>query len=147
MPGVTRRFERGPITYPAGEAITGGQLVVPGTAGTAGTVVVAGADAADVLGVATTDAGPEPTRAGTSGGYPTYNEVALPQHVAVDGFGTVYPLTCAGAVAFGAKVKAAANGQVVEWDSAADGVELIVGQCVETGGVASGAKGLIRITV
>lgn len=51
----------------------------------------------------------------------------------------VYNVTYAGAVVVGAKLKAAANGQVVTWVSGTDAADRIVGVCVEPAGVAGAA--------
>lgn len=151
MPGIVTRFETGPQTFPVGVAITGGQLVQPGSGGTAGTVIVGTDDSLTILGVAKTDAAPEPEIA-TSGSLSI--DIHIPRgHVAVDHLG-VAKLTAAGAIAFGDFVGAAADG-AVKTVAAVSGSYVqaeinantrgIVGKCVATAGIADGARGDIRL--
>lgn len=151
MGGIVTVFEHGPITYPVGVAITGGQLVMPGSGGTAGKVIVATDGALTVLGVAKTDAAPEPS-------VPTTPSLAIDVHiprgdVAVIHHGAVR-LTAAGAINFGDLVGAAANG-TVKTIAAAGGAysqsEInantrgIIGVCIDVAGIADTAKGLILL--
>jgi hypothetical protein len=151
MPGIVEFMKLGPITYPVGATITGGQLVMPGSGGTAGKVIVATDNALTCLGLALTDAAVEPT-------IPTAPSVTIDVHiprghVAVAHIG-VFRLVATGAIAFGDFVGCAANG-TVKTIAAAGGAYSqtevnantrgIIGQCVEPGGIANTVAGKIRL--
>lgn len=151
MPGLTEVFKLGPITYPVGATIAGGQLVMPGSGGTAGKVIVATADTLACLGVALTDAAVEPS-------VPTTPSVAIdihiPRgHVAVAHIG-VFRLVAAGAIAFGDYVGVATGGVVKTVAAAGSSFSQaevnantrgIIGVCVEPGGIADTVAGKIRL--
>lgn len=88
------------ITRLANAAITGGQLVTAGG-------LVAGAGSADWLGVASHDVP-------TGGLFGVYSE-------------GVQRLTASGAIAVGARVKAAANGQITTYTAGTDAADTLVG--------------------
>lgn len=140
MSSIQPRFTSGPRTYTAGETILGGQLV---EARAASLIGVAPDASKKVLGVAQKDAVAATTGNRTVDGAGTLSTLLTPSEVAVlsDEF---VPVTYSLATAFGAKLAAAANGQVRPW-LAADGPEAIVGRCEELAGVAAGAVGLAHI--
>jgi hypothetical protein len=144
MSGVTPRYSvDAPITYTvkSDQAVTGGQLV---EVVTGGVIQPASAGSATVVGVATKNA------RGTYNPYSTTGEgdflmdaSGVGSQVAVErGY---FKVTFAANTTVGAKLKAAANGQVTPWVSGTDGAEKIVGECAEAAGVTSGAVGLARI--
>lgn len=125
-------------------AIEGGMLVVPSTNATVNPGVqgidVAGATALNCLGVAARRAEKASLQdlTGTDGdGYP----VAYPNPV--NELTTVYKNAIvkvtytAAAVAYGVKLKTAANGQVQAWVSGTDSPAAIVGECRVVGGMSS----------
>jgi hypothetical protein len=141
------------------EAITnillGGQLVVPsGTTGASGlqTVVAAGANAINCIGVAQSDAVPVSLQAanvtGTSAwdaGYPAI-DTSVPDATVAVYQDCVAPITYgAGAVAFGAKLKCGATGTVVAHVSGTDAPERCIGSCAQPGGTAGGVIALVRL--
>lgn len=138
----TRIFDvDAPVTYQVktGTQINPGQLV-EATAG--GVVQPASAGSATNLGVALHIAlGTDPAVPGVT----SYNASVLDESAATPYPGTlsvspgIFNVTYAAAATFGAKLKAAANGQVTPWVSGTDAAGLIVGICVEPAGVAGGA--------
>ena len=92
----------GPAGYIAEEAVTGGQVVAPGTAGG---VVVAAADAAVVLGVALVDAAPTDLEVGDI-------TVARPRMTSVAYGPAEVKLAYTGALAHGDKVGVDVGGAV-----------------------------------
>lgn len=113
MGGVVARFERGPVTFEATEAIVGGQLV---EARTASKVGVAAVGSKVVLGVATKDAIPASGQAalqvGNTGYSLPFTDTAVPTpYVPVDPMG-FYVMTYAATATFGQRLVAAAAGQV-----------------------------------
>jgi hypothetical protein len=139
MPSVVTRFQTGPRTYPAVEAITGGQLVEARVGG----VGVAAAGSLVVKGVAKDDASNTgtPLTPTTVAGHPQLAAFVVPTSVAVEsGHRTVMGVTYAAAATFGQKLIAAANGQVTPAGATPD-ARTIVGECDEPAGVASGATG------
>lgn len=94
------------ITRALTGTVTGGRLVTAAGA-------QAGANAADVIGVASRD--------GVSG-----DRIA----VFTDG---VHRLVATGSIAIGARVKSAANGTVQTWVSGTDAADLMIGRALEAG--------------
>lgn len=143
MSGVIPRFERGPVTYPAIEAVTGGLLVE----GRVGGVGLAAVGSLRVIGVATKDAKPATSAETTDLQGRTvldaYQDTAT---VAVGSTGFWY-LTYAAAAVFGQRLVAAAGGQVTPYVTATHGADAIVGYCAEPSGVTAGAKGISKISV
>jgi len=144
MSGVTPRYSvDAPITYvvKSDQAVTGGQLV---EVVTGGVIQPASAGSATVVGVATKNARGTYNPYGTTGeGDFLMDASGVGNQVAVErGY---FKLTFAANTTVGAKLKAAANGQVTPWVSGTDGAEKIVGECAEAAGVTSGAVGLARI--
>jgi hypothetical protein len=135
MSGVNYTLQHGPDTFEVNVAVTGGMLVEPD--GTTGKVKPAGAGSLKVLGVAATDALP----AGSDN--PLNFAVARP-FTAVYYTSVDIKVTYTNAATFGAKLIAAANGQVTPAGATPDSAS-IVGICTEPGGVAAGAKGRIRL--
>ncbi|GAA4809594.1 MULTISPECIES: capsid cement protein [Tomitella] len=119
MSGINVKFKTGPITFEAEAKVTGGQVVVPGTA--ARTIKPAAAGAANVLGVALTDAAPE----GAS-----TNFVAVPTHAAVATCPAVVPIASDGTAAAGDLVVADADGAVKK-SAGTETVGEIVGRVIE----------------
>ena len=154
MPGIRPVFEKGPLTFSAttaanGGLITGGKLVEPD--GTTGRIKVAVAGSAKVLGVAVGDAAPSDMASGDTTdlwGNPVTNMTNHPNEVAV-AYQGVWLLTNrgAGAIGFGDLVVAAGTagnaGGVAS--RAAEGLETVVGRCVEPGGIVAGQKGKILL--
>lgn len=135
-------------------AISGGHLVVPHSGATnAGVqgIDTAGAAAANVLGVAARDAIPVglQTTVGTDAdGFPIVNP-DQPNELTAVWKGCVVPVTyTAAAVAYGAKLQAAAGGAVAAYSdtSGAGDPATIVGECRVVGGMgAAGGVGLALI--
>jgi len=153
MPGVVTRFEIGPITFPVGVVVTGGQLLQPGSGATAGQLIIGTDGSLTIFGVAKTDAAPEPAVATT----PSQNlDIHIPRgHVAVAHIGS-FDLTATGAIAFGDYVGAAANGTVKTIAAAGaafvqaeinNNTRGIIGRCIATAGIANGVRGLIRLSI
>lgn len=144
MSGVTPRYSvDAPITYTvkSDQAVTGGQLV---EVVTGGVIQPASAGSATVVGVATKNARGTYNPYGTTGeGDFLMDASGVGNQVAVErGY---FKVTFAANTTVGAKLKAAANGQVTPWVTGTDGAEKIVGECAEAAGVTSGAVGLARI--
>lgn len=135
MAGVRPNMERGPATYVANVAIAGGQLVMPDTGGT---IKPATAGATSVIGVAADDALPASARTAT-------NFATFRPEVAVYSAPAEVPVTFAATTLFGAKVKAAANGQVTPWITGTDAADLIVGRCTEPAGVSAAGVGRLKL--
>lgn len=144
MSGVTPRFTvDAPITYvvKSDQAVVGGQLL---EVVTGGVVQAASAGSSTVVGVATKNA------RGTYNPYSTTGEGDFlmdasgvgNQVTAERGY---FKMTFAATTLVGAKLKAAANGQVTPWVTGTDGAEKIVGECAEAGGVSAAGVGLARI--
>lgn len=137
MGSVIYALQHGPDTFEVNVAVTGGMLVEPDAA--TGKVKPATAGSLKVLGVAAADANPAGTDTAT-------NFANARPHVAVYYAPVDVKVTYTGAATFGAKLIAAANGQVTPAGATPDAAS-IVGICTEPGGVAAGAKGRIRLTV
>lgn len=143
MASVVPNKIHGPETYFVRSAVDGGQLVQCHAASKK--VEVAGADSATVLGVAAYPAAPLGSTGGdgtTFGGNPTFDRSGLQEEVAVHWTG-VFKLKAAAAVNWGQLVKAAAAGAVTP-AGGSDGA-LVVAQCVDPDGVASGDWGFFRL--
>lgn len=143
MASVIANKIHGPETYFVNEAVDGGQLVQAHIASKK--VEVADADSALVMGVALYPAAPAGTTGGdgtTFGGNPTFDRSGLQEEVAV-AFTGVFKLKATANVAWGDLVKAGAAGSVVPIGASA--ATLIVAQCVDPDGVASGAWGFFRL--
>lgn len=110
-------------TYTAGATITGGQVVA--ITGADRTVQPAGATSLVAAGVALHDAASGDT------------------DLAVARVG-VWPLTAAGAITRGARVKAGAAGTVSAWVSGTDSAAAIIGYALEA--IGDTLKGRIRLT-
>ncbi len=150
MGAIPQVRKTGPKSYPAAEAVTGGQLVEGRATASVG---VAAAGSFKVLGVALNDAVAtlvtEPVN-GVLDTAPTGTRVLVSSRDEV-------PVTYAEAAAFGDALVAAAAGQVRPWRATdPDGAgpltadtdpRAIVGRCTEPGGVAAGAVGLAFINV
>ena len=144
MSGIRPRLSNaGPNTYPAGEAIKGGQIVqahVDGKArkGQAGSVTV--------LGVAEIDAKPWANPVSVDAdGFDVVNTSPLPTEVVV-GMGR-YNVTYTADCAWGAALVAGANGAVSPAGAAPD-ARTVIGYCDEPGGVVVATKptGLANIS-
>lgn len=144
MSGVTPRYTvDAPVTYTvkSDQAVVGGQLL---EVVTGGVVQKASAGSATVVGVATKNARGTYDPYGTTGeGDFLMDASGVGNQVTAERgyFKVTYAANCT----VGAKLKAAANGQVTPWVTGTDGAEKIVGECAEAGGVTSGAVGLARI--
>lgn len=147
MAGVIPKFTTGPVTYKAGQAIKGGQLVEARGARVdiaAGTVGVAGAGSLLVLGVATTDAKPATDPNSTDEfGNPVLDTSGVSEFTAVGvGF---YPVLFTTNAGHGQALIAAAGGGVAAAGAAPD-ARSVVGYCAEPNGVVAGATGLAKIS-
>lgn len=134
-------------TYEAVDAdLAAGVLVIPSTTATSDPslqgIKVAGDAALNVLGVSLKSAVINANQAGDSSftesyGYPG-TDVSVPSPTLTVARHCNAPLTyTAVAVAYGAKLAAAASGHVRAWVSG-DGAAAIVGECSQPGGVGSG---------
>lgn len=137
--------------YEAVAVVQGGQLVVPAAGATnAGVqgITVAGAAATNVLGVAARRAEPVASQnlAATDGdGYPVAYPNPVNELTAVYKGCVVEVTYTAAAVGYGAKLVAAANGEVAPAAAGTDAQEL-VGECRVVGGMgAAGGTGLAYI--
>lgn len=138
MSGVHYTLQHGPDTFEVNAAVIGGMLVEPD--GSTGKIKPAAAGSTKVLGVAANDANPTGTDTAT-------NFANHRPHVAVYYSPVDIKVTYAGAATFGAKLKAAANGQVTPWVSGTDAADLIVGVCTEPAGVSAGQVRRMRLAV
>lgn len=154
MTGVTKVRTGDADVYEATAVVEGGQLVIPGgTATNPGKVgvVPSTAGAANVLGVASRRAEPVANQnlASTDGdGYPVVYPNPVNELVTVYKHAVVEVTYTAAAVAYGAKLQAAASGAVTAYSdaSAAGDPATIVGECRVVGGMGSGGgKGLALI--
>jgi hypothetical protein len=145
MAGVVARTRFGPETYEVNTGVTGvtgGLLVEPDS--TTGKVKLAANESDVWLGVALYDAQPAGTSGeGTSNGFFALNAAVPQPEVAVAWHG-VHKLknSAAGALAFGALVVTAANGEVKAKGAA---TSRVVGQVVQTTGALAGATVLVRL--
>lgn len=136
------RFKKGPLTLIAGATILEDQIVVPGSGGTAGKAIVAGADATNALGVARVGAvaaGTDPVGVTVDVlGNPIMSTAGITDEFAAERHG-VFRLRARGTIAFGDKIKCGATGGVVKWVPGTDLAETKIGQCVDpAGGVNAG---------
>lgn len=144
MAGVNRVRSGDSDIYEATEVVEGGQLVVPATGATnpgVQGIAVAGAGAANVLGVAARRAEPlaDQSLTGTDAdGYPVAYANPVNELTAVYKDAVVQVTYTAAAVGYGDKLIAAANGAVAAAPAATDAQE-IVGECRVVGGM--GAAG------
>lgn len=132
-------------TYSVVQAVAPGQLV---EARTGGLVGVAAAGSASVLGVAEHYAMPADAAPTSEPDGNTIVDVAQPgpyNPALTVGVG-IYQVTYAAAALFGALLKSAASGAVTPWVSGTDAAGLIVGRCVQPGGVSGAGVALARIT-
>lgn len=144
----TPKYSNGPQNLIAGVELKGGQLVMFGSGGTVGQVIVATADTPACIGVVITDA--EPASAASTGtdtfGFP-YVSAAVPGEVIAVGQEGVFLLKAAATIAAGAAVKVAAAGTVTTFVDGTDASLRRVGRCVDPAGIASGALGLVKLTL
>lgn len=138
MAGALPTKWTGPDTCEVSVPVSGGQLVVPD--GTTGKVKPSAGGETTVLGVALTDAQPR----GSAPTNPIHTNWPSP-YTSVAHSGVDIIVTYAAAAPYGARLKAAANGQVTPYVSGTDTADMIVGICTEPRGVAEGAKGRARI--
>lgn len=149
MTSVIPKFEKGPVTYEVASAVTGGRLV---QARTDGKIEHAAAGSTKVLGVASRNARPfaESDQSGTTvQGYPYHDASvgAVTPHVAVYKSPYIVPVAFAAAAAFGAALKAAADGRVTPWITGTDPADLIIGYSESTVTTAStDPNGLVKLT-
>lgn len=141
MAQTVARTRFGPETFEVNVAVAGGQLVEPDAA-TGKVKPTATASTSTWLGVALYDAQPAGTTGdGTAyGAYPIISADVPRPEVAVAWHGT-FKLKATAALNFGDVVYAGVNGEVQK----AVATGRAVGQCIQTGGVAAGAYGLIRL--
>jgi hypothetical protein len=145
-----------PLVYEnvTGAVILGGKLAVPNAGATFDPTVqgfaAAGDAAKNVLGVTEHDTVPRSLRAATENGttsydagYPTY-DASVPDATTTVYNDVVGYMNYTAACANGAKLAAAANGDVRPWVTG-DGPDAIVGSCVQPGGVTAPGRALARI--
>jgi hypothetical protein len=155
MPGIRPVFEKGsPLTFAATSVANGGNMragILVEPDGTTGKIKPAVAGSTRVLGLLLTNTVADnyggPAAAQDAWGNDLIdNSHQYPNTAAVASSG-VWDLVVASAVAFGQHVKAGADGTIVADDNGgAATFGQIVGQCVEPGGIANGAKGRIRLS-
>lgn len=153
MAGVNKVRTGDADVYEAvGATVNGGQLVVPVTGATnAGVqgIEAAGDAAVNVLGVAARTAIPvaDANLEGTdANGYPVTNVSTINELTTVYKHAVVAVTYTAAAVAFGAKLAAAANGGVRAFVAGTDASDAVVGECRVVGGMgAAGGTGLALI--
>ena len=140
MVQTVARTRMGPETFDVNVAVTGGQLVMPDAA----TGKVKPTDSTNVvnwLGVALYDAQPATaTGEDTVFGFPRIDTAVPRPEVAVAWHGT-FKLLAAEALNFGDVVYAGTLGRVQK----AVATGRAVGQVIQTGGIANGAYGLVRL--
>ena len=139
MPQTVARTRFGPETFEVNVAITGGMLVEFDAA--TGKIKPAVVDSTKWLGVALYDAQP----AGTTGATSTWGfatvDTSVPQpNVAVAWQGS-FKLKAAAAMNAGDIVYCAANGEIQKATTTGRAVGIVIA----TGGIASGAFGLVRL--
>ena len=152
MAGVVKTRQGDDDVYEATAVVNGGDLVIPsgGTVVNAGKVGIqqAGAGALNVLGVASRRAEPVANQnlAGTDGdGFPVAYPNPVSELVTVYKHCVTTVVYTASAVAFGAKLIAAANGQVAAAGASPDS-RSVIGECRVVGGMgAGGGAGLAYI--
>ena len=144
-------------TYEAVDAnLSAGVLVIPSTTATVSGlqgIKVATDAAKNVLGVAMkntiTEANQAAAQSGSeSDGYPFVYPDGPLATTAVESHGVFQLTYTASAVAYGAKLCAAASGSVRAWVCGTDGADAIIGFCANPGGVSgSGGLGLVRVNL
>lgn len=152
MAGINKVSTGDQDVYEATVVIAGGLLVVPAAGATnpgKQGIALAGATALNVLGVAARLAEPVANQnlsSTDSDGYPVTYANPVSELTTVYKHAVVPVQYTAVAVAFGAKLKAAAAGKVAAWVSGTDPADAIVGECRQVGGVgAGGGTGLALI--
>lgn len=146
MPGVLHTFDKGPLTFSANVNILGGMVVEPD--GTTGRIKPATAASTKCIGVALGDAAAynyAPADSTDAWGNSIANMNPFPPNETAVAFQGVMKLKAAGAIAFGDLVIAAANGEVAT--IGAGTFAQVIGRCVEPGGIASGARGKINLSM
>lgn len=147
MTGVPRTQSGDAIVYEATEVIAGGLLVVPAAGATnpgVQGIAKAGATALNVLGVTSRLAEPVANQnlTATDGdGYPVVYPNPVSELVTVYKNAVVDVTYTAVAVAYGVRLKTAANGQVQAWVSGTDSAAAVIGECRVVGGM-TGAGGV-----
>jgi hypothetical protein len=151
MAGINKVVTGDQDVYEAVAVVDGGNLVIPAAGATLPGkqgITKAGDAAKNVLGVAARRAEPVASQNLTStdaDGYPVTYPNPVSELTTVYRSAVVPVVYTAVAVGFGAKLAAAANGQVRAW-VAGDGADAIIGECRQVGGVsASGGVGLALI--
>jgi len=152
MAGVPKTRQGNDDVYEATEVIDGGLLVVPAAgavnAGVQG-IAKAGATALNVLGVTSKRSEPVASQGLTAtdaDGYPVTYPNPVSELVTVYKNAVVNVTYTAVAVAYGVRLKTAANGQVQAWVSGTDSAAAIIGECRVVGGMsAAGGVGLALI--
>lgn len=139
MTAIPVHRKTGAKSYPAVEAISGGQLVEGRTTGSGG-VGVAAAGTAKCLGVATNDAVAALVTDPVNG---VLDTAPLGTRVNVQ-HGVEVPVKYAANAALGDKLVAAALGTVTPAGATPD-ARTIVGECTQVGGVLAAATGLAWI--
>lgn len=137
MSGINIKTRMGPETYQVAASVTGGQVVIADATDN-NLVTPSVGPAANVLGVALNDG--EPAGSDVNTHFATHRP-----DVGVAYSPAVVHCTFVDAVEFGALVTSAADGQVQALGAGTFGQ--VLGRCVEPGGVAPGAQGLVRLMV
>lgn len=145
MTGVVPTLQLGPVTYSCAEDVSAGQLVEGRTGGLIG---VAAAKSGKVLGVAMKDGAATETTSGS----PLVLDAPRVQIPVAQAPATIR-VTYAAAATFGARLTAAASGQVTlatatgtdDSGTVTLSIDPVIGFCAEPDGVASGDVGLIKL--
>ena len=157
MSAITKVSHGDDQTYEAVDAdLAAGVLVIPSTTATSSGlqgIKVATDAAVNVLGVSAkscvTAANQAADSVGNEGyGYP-FVDASVPTALTAVYSHAIVPLTyTAAAVAYGAKLCAAASGHVRAWVSGTDPASSIIGYCAQPGGVSSaGGVALVRVNI
>jgi len=152
MSGLLHTFDKGPLTFSANVNISGGSLVEPD--GTTGRIKPATLRTVLCIGVAMGDAA-APTYAPADSVDDWGNSIAnmnpFPPNETAVAFQGVMKLKVAAATAtvpFGALVVCAAAGEVqLHSQGTAATFDMIIGRCVEPGGIVAGARGKINLSL
>lgn len=152
MTGNNKNRQGDDDIYEATVVIAEGLLVVPAAGavnpGVQG-IALAGATALNVLGVTARRSEPVANQALTAtdgDGYPVVYPNPVSELTAVYKHCVATVTYTAVAVAYGVKLKAAANGQVAAWVSGTDSSAAVIGECRVVGGMSSaGGKGFAYI--
>lgn len=156
MPGILPVFDKGPLTFSASTIAAGGNIkggMMVEADGVTQRIKPASANSATCLGVAMGDASASDySSADTTDpwGNTVVSAFSPPNELAVawQGVFVLKVAATSATVPFGALVKCAANGEItLHSTGGAATFDIIVGRCVEPGGIAAGARGKINLSL